>query len=50
MDLFKDVDYTYAKGDKIHRERKEAVFTDDLKQYLYNKYAQKYFRLSLLCK
>ena len=40
MELFQDADYTYIKGDKIHRERKEVLLTDDLKQYLYNKYAQ----------
>jgi len=40
MELFQDAEYTYIKGDKIHRERKEVLLTDDLKQYLYNKYAQ----------
>ena len=40
MQLFQDAEYTYIKGDKIHRERKEVLLTDDLKQYLYNKYAQ----------
>ena len=40
MELFQDAEYTYVKGDKIHRERKEVLLTDDLKQYLYNKYAQ----------
>ena len=40
MELFEDAEYTYVKGDKIHRERKEVLLIDDLKQYLYNKYAQ----------
>ena len=40
MELFQDEEYTYVKGDNIHRERKEVLLTDDLKQYLYNKYAQ----------
>ena len=40
MELFEDAEYTYLKGDKIHRERKEVLLIEDLKQYLYNKYAQ----------
>lgn len=39
MELFQDAEYTYVKGDNIHRERKEVLLTDDLNQYLYNKYA-----------
>ena len=40
MELFKDEDYTYVSGDQIHRERTEVLLTDDLKQYLYNRYAK----------
>lgn len=39
MELLKDEGYTYASGDQIHRERAEVLLTDDLKQYLYNRYA-----------
>ena len=40
MELFKDEEYTYVSGDQIHRERTEVLLTDDLKQYLYNRYAK----------
>ena len=40
MELFQEAEYAYVKGDQIHRERKEVLLVDDLKQYLYNKYAQ----------
>ena len=40
MELFKDEGYTYLSGDQIHRERTEVLLTDDLKQYLYNRYAK----------
>lgn len=40
MQLFKDEGYTYVSGDKIHRERTEVLLVDDLKQYLYNRYAK----------
>ena len=40
MELFKDEGYTYVSGDQIHRERTEVLLTDDLKQYLYNRYAK----------
>ena len=40
MQLFKDEGYTYVSGDQIHRERTEVLLTDDLKQYLYNRYAK----------
>ena len=40
MELFKDEGYTYVSGDHIHRERTEVLLTDDLKQYLYNRYAK----------
>ena len=39
MELLKDEGYTYVSGDQIHRERTEVLLTDDLKQYLYNRYA-----------
>lgn len=40
MELFKDEDYTYLNGEQIHRERTEVLLTDDLKQYLYNRYVK----------
>ena len=40
MELFKDEEYAYVSGDQIHRERTEVLLTDDLKQYLYNRYAK----------
>lgn len=40
MELFKDEGYTYLSGDQIHRERTEVLLADDLKQYLYNRYAK----------
>ena len=40
MELFKDEEYTYVSGDQIHRERTEVLLTDDLKQYIYNRYAK----------
>ena len=40
MELFKDEGYTYVSGDQIHRERTEVLLTDDLKQYLYNRYVK----------
>ena len=40
MELFKDEGYTYVSGDQVHRERTEVLLTDDLKQYLYNRYAK----------
>ena len=39
MELFTEEGYTYISGDKIHRERTEVLLQDDLKQYLYNRYA-----------
>lgn len=39
MELFKDEDYAYLNGEQIHRERTEVLLADDLKQYLYNRYA-----------
>ena len=40
MEIFKDVGYTYVSGDQIHRERTEILLKEDLKQYLYNRYAK----------
>ena len=40
MQLFKDQGYTYISGDQIHRERTEVLLADDLKQYLYSRYAK----------
>ncbi len=40
MQLFKDEGYTYVSGEQIHRERTEVLLIDDLKQYLYNRYAK----------
>lgn len=39
MELFKDEGYIYVGGDQIHRERTEILLADDLKQYLYARYA-----------
>lgn len=39
MELFQDEGYSYLSGDKIHRERSEVLLVDDLKQYLYDRYA-----------
>ena len=40
MQLFKEQGYTYISGDQIHRERTEVLLADDLKQYLYSRYAK----------
>ena len=40
MELFKDEGYIYIAGDRIHRERTEVLLTDDLRQYLFNRYAK----------
>ena len=45
MQLFQDQKYEYMSGDKIHRERTEVLLVDDLKQYLYSRYAQLVFIL-----
>lgn len=39
MELLKDEEYTYLNGNQIHRERTEILLVDDLKQYLYSRYA-----------
>lgn len=39
MELLKDEEYTYLNGNQVHRERTEVLLVDDLKQYLYSRYA-----------
>lgn len=39
MDFLKDEEYTYLNGNQIHRERTEVLLVDDLKYYLYSRYA-----------
>ena len=39
MELFKEQGYIYLNGSQIHRERTEVLLMEDLKQYLYNRYA-----------
>jgi len=40
MERFKDEGYIHLNGSQIHRERTEVLLQDDLKQYLYNRYAK----------
>ena len=40
MELFKDEGYIHLNGGQIHRERTEVLLANDLKQYLYNRYAK----------
>lgn len=40
MELFKDEGYIHLNGSQMHRERTEVLLQDDLKQYLYNRYAK----------
>lgn len=40
MELFKDNEYIYLSGEQIHREKSDVLLVDDLKQFLYNKYAK----------
>ena len=40
MELFQDEGYIYLNGEQIHRERSEVLLTDDLRQYLFNRYAK----------
>lgn len=40
MELFKEEGYTHLYGSQIHRERSEVLLVDDLKQYLYDRYAK----------
>lgn len=40
MELFKAEGYIYLNGRQLHRERTEVLIQEDLKQYLYNRYAK----------
>lgn len=40
MELFKDNGYIHLSGEQIHREKSDVLLVDDLKQFLYNKYAK----------
>jgi len=40
MELLKDEGYDYYSGEQLHRERTEVLLVEDLKQYLYSRYAQ----------
>lgn len=40
MELFQDEGYIHLNGSQIHRERTEVLLQEDLKQYLYNRYAK----------
>ena len=40
MELYQDEGYLYMNGEQIHRERSEVLLTDDLRQYLLNRYAK----------
>ena len=40
MELFQDEGYTYVNGNQIHRERTEVLLVEDLKQFLYSRYAE----------
>ena len=39
MELFEDEGYEHLIGSDIHREKTEVLLTDDIKNYLYDKYA-----------
>ncbi len=39
MELFEDEGYEHLTGNDIHREKSEVLLIDDLKSYLYDKYA-----------
>lgn len=40
MELFVDEGYEHLTGSDIHREKSEVLLLDDLKNFLYNRYAQ----------
>lgn len=40
MELFKDEEYICLNGSQIHRERTEVLLVEDLKKFLYNRYAK----------
>lgn len=39
MELFEDEDYVHLVGSDIHREKTEVLLVDDLKDFLYDRYA-----------
>ena len=39
MEMFKDEEYICLSGGQIHRQRSQVLLTEDLKQYLYDRYA-----------
>lgn len=39
MELFEDEGYEHLSGSDIHREKSEVLLVDDIKNYLYDKYA-----------
>ena len=39
MELFEDEGYEHLVGSDIHREKTEVLLVDDIKNYLYDKYA-----------
>ena len=41
MELLKDEGYDYYSGEQLHRERTEVLLVEDLKQYLYSRYANR---------
>lgn len=40
MELFVDEGYEHQTGSDIHREKSDVLLLDDLKNFLYNRYAQ----------
>ena len=40
MELLQKEEYIFLSGNQIHRERSEVLLIDDLKQYLYDRYAK----------
>lgn len=40
MELLQNEEYIFLSGNQIHRERSEVLLMDDLKQYLYDRYAK----------
>lgn len=40
MELFKDEGYVYLNGEQIHREISKVLLVEDLKQYLFGRYAK----------
>lgn len=46
MELFTNEEYIYLSGDKIHREKTDVLLTDDIKQYLLNRYSDQGLTMS----